>query len=182
MNSNLLDEKIKSLFSDYIVNKSLTRHPVLEDLPNYVKEFLISKYSIDSDEITNEDLKRILGFKENSVALKDAEDKKYELFKEKEFDLLGKFRVTVDLTKNKLYVHNTLITNPRIETEHEIVDLSPKLTKSGLWGVAKIRYFKERKNYKLKLVKFTPFQTSFVDIDDYIEGRKKFTKIGRAHV
>lgn len=172
---NVLADKLKHRYADYIVNKKLTRLPLLEDLPNYVKEFLINKYSITTDEITNADLRIILEFKERSTALKDAENKKYELFKEKEFELMGKFRVTVDLTKNKLFVQNTLINSPKIETTQKVVDLNPKLTKSGLWGLTKIIYYEENNKYKLKLIKFTPFQTAFVDIDEYIEGRENFT-------
>lgn len=170
-----LNEKVKEIYTDYVVNKNLTRHPVLEDLPNYVKEFLINKYSIYTDKITNEDLKRILRFKEKSTALKDAEDKKYELFKEKQFELMGKFRVTVDLTRNKLFVRNTLIQNPRIETTSDIVDMNPKLTKSGLWGLAKINYIQKERSNKLELIDFKPFQTSFVDIEEYIIERNNFT-------
>jgi len=180
----LTDEKVLEVFGDIAVEKSLAMLEAVSRLPRFIAEYLISKYH----------RKDPIGWQETIAHIvreyypdPSEKDRVLSIAKRQgRITLIDEYKVVVDLKKNMYYlyipnlqIYDALVSDSIVERYERIL--------SGLWGIGALEYrpeiaetmsFKEKDGVPftpLIMVEFEPFQVYNIDLNSFIEGRRKFT-------
>jgi ATP-dependent Lon protease len=172
-----LDTLIRDHFPDVAVDKGLARGIGIGEraIPAFVRDWLISRYSVDG----RPDVPRIEQFfAEHLPDKQQANALKSRLLNGEDLLLLDHFSVEVSLEQGRhilkipsLDIFNAYVPEPVI-TAHPLLLLGP------VWGAGKLvrRWDPEKeKRAQVWMDEFRPMQTSIVDLDYFIEQRKRFS-------
>jgi len=174
--------KVREIFGDLAVDKSLTLRHEVGRLPRFISEYLLSLYSGKES-----------GFEKLSQAIREfypeSKDKDKVLHKIKQnlkIRLIDEFKVSVDVKKDlyKLEIPSLQI-NDALADERVVRNCEGLL--SGIWGLGTLTYFPEilvsspegegkKAPTPIALTSLEPFQVYNVDLSEFAEKRKKFTK------
>ena len=180
----LTDEKVLEVFGDIAVEKSLARLEVVSRLPRFIAEYLISKYYKKDPIGWQEAVARIV---REYYPDPSEKDRVLSIAKRRgRITLIDEYKVVVNLKRNMYYLHipnlqiyDALVSDSIVERYERIL--------SGLWGIGVLEYRpeiaeamssrgKERVPFTpLIMVEFEPFQVYNIDLNSFIEGRRKFT-------
>ena len=172
-----LDNKIHDIFPEESIYKTPTRYNMFAgvNLPSYIKDWLIKRYS---DEKENVDKEALFAFLEKHIPTKDS-DIKSRLMKGETIQILVRIIVESDL-KSGLFKFS--IPDIGIKSnEGRISDYVMRSQKGNLkegenWGIVTLEYVQPEGREKgyADLVKFKPFKPYSPDLDYYCEARKRF--------
>lgn len=177
-----LNTKIKANFSGKVVRKDLTKK-IKEgaNVPVYVLEYLLGMYCSSDDEAVVDEgvktVKKILS--ENYVRPDEAQKFISKLRERGTHTVIDKVSVRLD-AKNDRYVCEfsnlglTLI--PIAETYPEQYE---RLLCGGIWCIVNLEYFfdeNDKQRCPFIIRKLTPVQMPSLDINEFKEARKQFTK------
>ena len=177
-----LSLKLNDVFAGKVVRKDLTQKLKQgANVPTYVLEYLLGMYcaSDDEDSIKSgvEKVKNILA--DNFVRPDEAEKIKSKIREMSRYTVID--RLTVKLNEKKdLYVaefSNLGLKDVVIDSKY--VKNYEKLLGGGIWCIVKLEYYYEegiKDQNPFYILQVTPIQMPNMDIDELIEGRKKFTK------
>lgn len=173
-----LDKKIHDIFPEESIYKMPTRYNMFVgvNLPSFIKDWLIKRYS---DERENVDKEALFSFLEKHIPAKDS-DIKSRLMKGETIQILVRIIVESDL-KSGLF--KFAIPDIGIKSnEGRISDYVMRSQKGTLkegenWGIVTLEYVQPEGREKgyADLVKFKPFKPYTPDIDYYCEARKRFS-------
>ncbi|MHA1300878.1 MAG: BREX system Lon protease-like protein BrxL, partial [Candidatus Helarchaeota archaeon] len=173
-----LDKKAMDAFPRKVVRKGYVRTiPELKDLPEYVSEYLISKYADNEGFIRRDAIQKVV----NDIRVNVPKKGDKEAIKQQAIDLgyisiIDHFEVFTNLKKGKFYTYIQTINEPA-SVDAELV--SPRrhhsLLKGGLWGKAKFQYSPQNEIGSLNMSDFESYQSSKVVLHRYINNRAKFS-------
>ncbi|MDP0505969.1 MAG: BREX system Lon protease-like protein BrxL [Fusobacterium sp. JB019] len=170
----LWESKLKENFGSAVVDKQKALNNEVQSLPRYVSEYLLGFFC--EDEIEESGLKSMQSYiAEHRVESKEREKAKFRLQDESSFKLIDKFKVKINLKKNK---QNTQMEIPSMgindaEVTSELLKDYPRLMIDGLWGMGEVLYNYDSGQVILKA--FKPFQLPDIDVDEFVDARSNFS-------
>lgn len=174
-----LNTKIKEYIPDRVVHKPLTRwNEAYKEFPRYVMEYLVAKYVEQDNPLPGQKkIDRLLT--EHYIESEKKELIKSKIKENQEYILLGNLRVRLDAAKDHYWADVPALGERYVRIAPLLLkDYGEALLTAGAWGTMKIVYdptyeIKNRK-YPFLVIKFTPFQITRINLEDYLEKRKLF--------
>ena len=173
-----MNEKFKRVYGGKIVNKKLTTRTGVDEFPRYVLEYLIDNYC--TEENFQEDLQRVVRrLRENFVHGAEAEKIRHTIRETRNHNIIASLEVRLQETEDKYWGSISAINESFVNVSEGLVRQYPMLLSGGMWGTIVLTYDEtEVHNKKIrpfKVVEFTPFQISIIDLAEYVEKRREFT-------
>ncbi len=172
-----MNNKLKDIFPGKVVNKRLTFNTGMDEFPRYVLEYLIDNYcNEDTFEEDFEQVKRRL--RENFVHGAEAERVRHYIRENRHHTLIANLEVRLVETEDKYWGSLNAINESFVNVPEILVKQYPMLLAGGMWGTITLTYDEtEVHNKKIrpfKVVDFTPFQISMIDLGEFIAKRRDF--------
>ena len=173
------DVKLNTYFPGRVVRKDLTKlMKVGHNVPVYVLEYLLgSNCATDDEELIREGVKKVKNIlSENYVRPDEAELIKSRIREIGYYTIIDK--ITVRLNE-KRDVYEAVFSNlgiTKIEVEPEYVKKFSKLLGGGIWCIIKMEYSTESSQSPFIISSLKPIQIPNMNINEFIEQRKNFTK------
>lgn len=173
-----MNTKLKEVFKGKVVNKAHTLNTGVDEFPRYVLEYLIDNFC--SEETFNEDMSKvILRLKENFVHGAEAEKIRHFIRENRRHKLIANMEVRLVETEDKYWASIPAINESFVNIPESVVNQYPMLLSGGMWGTIDLTYdeteIHNKKIRPFKVIEFTPFQVSVINLAEYIEKRSKFT-------
>jgi len=175
---NKLDIKIKQTFPDESVYKIPKRYSIFngKNLPSFIKDWLIKKYTDDLGEL---DTNGLLNFLDKHIPQKDSAIKNRLRTHGEEITILTRFIVEEDIQNNKLRfsIPDLGIKSNEGKIPDYIAKKNSELKDGEIWGVISLAYIPPEGKEKgiIELVNFKPFKPYKVDLEYYKQTRNEFT-------
>jgi len=173
-----MNTKLKEVFKGKVVNKAHTLNTGVDEFPRYVLEYLIDNFC--SEDTFYEDMSKvILRLKENFVHGAEAEKIRHFIRENRRHKLIANMEVRLVETEDKYWASIPAINESFVNIPESIVNQYPMLLSGGMWGTIDLTYdeteIHNKKIRPFKVMEFTPFQVSVINLAEYIEKRSKFT-------
>ena len=174
-----IDDKLNTYFPGKVVRKDLTKlMKVGHNVPVYVLEYLLgSNCATDDEDLIKEGVKKVKNIlSENYVRPDEAELIKSKIRETGYYTIIDK--VTVRLNERR-DVYEALFSNlgiSKVEVDPFYVKKYEKLLGGGIWCIIKMEYLSESSQSPFMISDLKPIQIPNVNINDFIEQRKNFTK------
>ncbi len=170
----LWESKLKDNFGSAVVDKHKALNNEVQSLPRYVSEYLLGFFC--EEYIEEEGLKDMHSYiSTHRIEAREKERAKFRLQSETNLKLIDKFKVKINLKKNKpsnqMEIPSMGISDA--EVVPKLLEEHPRLMIDGLWGMGEISYDDEYG--QIILSQFKPFQLSDIDVNEFVEARKEFT-------
>ncbi len=178
-----IKEKLRQYFDGRIVRKDLTKK-IREgaNVPVYVLEFLLGQYcSSDDEEIIEEgvqNVKKILA--DNFVRPDEAQKVLSRLRQQGSHTVIDKLTVSLNIKEDRYETEFSNLGLKKIPIAEEYPAKYDRLLCGGIWCIVQLEYEyveEDKKNGSpVRIHRLTPIQMPHVDMEEYREGRKAFTK------
>lgn len=173
-----MNTHFKEVFAGKVVNKKLTFNTGMDEFPRYVLEYLIDNYC--SEETFEEDFERVKRrLRENFVHGAEAERIRSHIRENREHTLIASLEVRLVETEDKYWGSISAINESYVNIEEGLVRQYPMLLAGGMWGTITLTYDESEVHNKkirpFKVVDFTPFQISMINVKEFIEKRRDFS-------
>jgi ATP-dependent Lon protease len=173
-----MNHHLKEVFPGKVVNKALTTNTGMDEFPRYVLEYLIDNYC--SEDTFEEDFERVRRrLRENFVHGAEAERIRAHIRENRDHTLIASLEVRLVETEDKYWGTISAINEAFVNVPETLVKQYPLLLAGGMWGTIQLTYDEtEVHNKKIrpfKVVDFTPFQISMIDVAEFIEKRAEFS-------
>lgn len=170
--------RFKEIFTGKVVNKKLTFNTGMDEFPRYVLEYLIDNYC--SEETFDEDFERVKRrLLENFVHGAEAERIRAYIRENRQHTIISNLEVRLVETEDKYWGTISAINESYVNVEETLVRQYPMLLAGGMWGTIMLTYDESEVHNKkirpFKVLDFTPFQISMIDVREFIEKRKQFS-------
>jgi len=174
-----MNYRFKEVFTGKVVNKRLTFNTGMDEFPRYVLEYLIDNYC--DEETFDEDFARVKRrLRENFVHGAEAERIRSYIRENRGHTLIANLEVRLVETQDKYWGTLGAINESFVNVPEELVKRYPMLLAGGMWGTIELTYDEtevhDKKIRPFKVVDFTPFQISMIDVGEFIEKRRQFTE------
>lgn len=176
------DSKLKQAFDSYLVRKELVHAHEIARLPRFISEYLIAKFYLGGDP-TEEEIRKLQNFVAiHFPELRDKDKILHDIMTQGSYTLMDEFKVETDIkgAKYRLLIPCLSIRDAKVLPT--ILDENIDLLRSGMWGVATLKYVPEEQilnqdgNTPVLMTKFTPFEVVNVKLSEFAEKRKLFTR------
>lgn len=173
-----MNTKLRDIFRGKVVNKVHTLNTGVDEFPRYVLEYLIDNYC--QEETFQEDMQRVVRrLKETFVHGAEAERVRHYIRENRCHTLIANLEVRLVETEDKYWGTISAINESFVNIPERLVSQYPMLLAGGMWGTIELTYdeseIHNKKIRPFKVVSFTPFQVSVVNLDEYLEKRVEFT-------
>ena len=178
----VLRQKLRQYFDGRIVRKDLTKK-IKEgaNVPVYVLEFLLGQYcNSENEEIIAEgveSVKKILA--DNFVRPDEAQKILSRLRKKGSHTVIDMVTVRLNIKRNRYEAAFSNLGQTNVVIDDVYPEKYDRLLCGGIWCIVQLEfeYIEEEKNENpIRICKLTPIQMPHVDVDEYKEGRRNFTK------
>ena len=172
------EDKAVEHYAEVCVEKGLVRQVgFAPNVPAFVSEWILAR-TVPNGILDEDARRRISTFIDRHLPSKDQREQlKGRLRQGETLTLLDQYSVNVDLRKNELRVQVPCLDEQRAGISQHLVDVSPLLLGSGIWGVGKLTYIppgEARPEGQIWVEDFKPMQTAALDLDLFCEGRAAF--------
>ncbi len=175
---NELDNKIRDIFPEESIYKTPARYNMFAgvNLPSFIKDWLIKRYSDESESVDKEAL---FAFLDRHIPAKDS-DIKSRLIKGETIQILVRIIVESDLKTGlfKFSIPDLGIKSNEGRINDYVMRSQQGILKEGEnWGIVTLEYVQpegKEKGYA-ELIKFKPFKPYSPDVDYYCEARRHFS-------
>ena len=173
-----MNQRFKDIFSGKVVNKRLTFNTGMDEFPRYVLEYLIDNYC--AEETFEEDFELVKRrLRENFVHGAEAERIRSYIRENRDHTIIASLEVRLVETQDKYWGAIGAINENFVNVPEGLVKQYPMLLAGGMWGTIQLTYDEtEVHNKKIrpfKVMEFTPFQISVIDVQEFTEKRAQFT-------
>lgn len=171
------DRKIQEIFPEETVFKTPKNYGVFsgQNLPSFVKDWLIKRYTHENGELDIQELKSFLN---NHIARKGSKIKG-TLMDLQEITLLARIIVEPDIKSNilRFSIPDIGIKLNEGSIPQYIARKHPELKGDEVWGVVKLVYIPPEGTQRgmIEIVDYKPFKPYEVDIEYFRENRKEFS-------
>ena len=175
---NALDRKIQRIFLEETVFKTPKRYRIFsgQNLPSFVKDWLIKKYTDRDRDFDNLGLKSFLN---NHIAHKGSKIKGTLINDLKEITLLARIIIEPDIKSGilRFSIPDVGIKLNEGRIPQYIAKRHPELKGDEVWGVVKLAYIPPEGKQKgiIEVIDYKPFKPYEVDIEYFRENRKEFS-------
>jgi ATP-dependent Lon protease len=174
-----MNTRFKDIFAGKVVNKRLTFNTGMDEFPRYVLEYLIDNYC--QEETFEQDFERVKRrLRENFVHGAEAERIRSYIRENRGHTIIANLEVRLVETEDKYWGIIGAINERFVNVPEELVKRYPMLLAGGMWGTIDLTYDEtevhNRKIRPFKVVDFTPFQISMIDVGEFIEKRREFSE------
>lgn len=172
-----MNNKVKTTFRGKVVNKAHTINTGVDEFPRYVVEYLIDNYC--SEETFHQDMTRVISrLKESFVYGAEAEKIRHYIRENRHHAIIASLEVRLVETEDKYWGSISAINENFVNVAEGLVRQYPMLLAGGMWGTIELTYDEtevyNKKIRPFKVVTFTPFQVSVINLDDYLQKRSLF--------
>ncbi len=162
-----LDSKAKSAFGSYLVRKELVHSHEMSRLPRFISEYLVAKF-YGGAEPSHDDVKKLRDFVAiHFPELRDKDKILHDIMTKGSDTLMDEFKVETDIkgARHRLVIPCLNIRDAKVLPT--ILDENTDLLRSGMWGIATLRYMPEQEQEMRRsredaspvlMSKFTPFE------------------------
>jgi len=173
-----MNHHFKETFAGKVVNKRLTFNTGMDEFPRYVLEYLIDNYC--QEETFEEDFAQVRRrLRENFVHGAEAERIRAHIRENRDHTIIATLEVRLVETEDKYWGAIGAINEGFVNVPEGIVKQYPMLLAGGMWGTIHLTYDEtEVHNKKIrpfKVLDFTPFQISMIDVQEFIDKRGQFS-------
>lgn len=173
-----MNTKLKETFKGKVVNKALTLNTGVDEFPRYVLEYLIDNYC--AEETFRQDMEKVVRrLKETFVYGAEAEKIRHFIRENRRHTLIAALEVRLVETEDKYWGTISAINENFVHVPQNIVSQYTMLLAGGMWGTIELTYDETEVHSKkirpFKVVSFTPFQVSVINLDEFIEKRREFS-------
>jgi len=173
-----MNQHLKDIFAGKVVNKALTTNTGMDEFPRYVLEYLIDNYC--SEDTFEEDFERVKRrLRENFVHGAEAERIRAHIRENRDHTIIASLEIRLVETEDKYWGAIGAINETFVNVPEALVKQYPMLLAGGMWGTIQLTYDEtEVHNKKIrpfKVVDFTPFQISMIDVAEFVEKRAQFS-------
>ena len=175
---NDLDIKIQRIFPEESVFKTPKNYSVFsgQNLPSFVKDWLIKRYTDENGELDVQGLKSFLS---NHIAHKGSNIKGILINDLKEITLLARIIVEPDIKSGilRFSIPDIGIKLNEGKIPQYIARKYPELKGGEVWGVVKLVYIPPEgiQRGMIEIVDYKPFKPYEVDIEYFRENRREFS-------
>lgn len=178
-----LDEKVLTYFAnrETVVHKGLSVFSSqFRRVPRFVSDYLIAK--MVDPESPSEGLAKIEQFlKERYVDSDSCELIKSRIRERGRYSLFGQVRARFDQSRDAYWAEIPALNDQYVRIERDVLhEHGEALLVSGAWGSVDLAYdtsFRQgKKQYPFVITKFVPLQVTSIDLDDWAEKRRFFTR------
>lgn len=174
--------KLRQNYDGKIVRKDLTKK-IKEgaNVPVYVLEFLLGQYcSSDDEEIIQQGVENVKKILADNYVRPDEAQKILSLLRHNgSHTVIDMITVRLNIKTNRYEAEFSNLGLKAIPIADEYPEKYDRLLIGGIWCIVQLDYdFNEedKKGSPITIRKLTPIQMPHVDMDEYREGRKAFTK------
>jgi ATP-dependent Lon protease len=181
------ESKLKQAFGPYLVRKELVQAHEMARLPRFISEYLIAKfYPQSGDPPTQEEIRKLQNFVTiHFPEMRDKDKILHDIMTKGSYTLMDEFKVETDIkgARHRLVIPCLNIRDAKILPT--ILDENTDLLRSGMWGVAALKYVPEAdpilgmsgaSSTPVLMTKFTPFEVVNVKLDEFASKRQLFTR------
>lgn len=176
-----LEEKVVKYFEGKVVRKDLTKlvkgNAVV---PSYVLEYLLGQHCATSDdEIVKQGVETVKGIIKNHFVHRDeAEKVKHEIVTKGSHRIIDKVSAKLNDKKGTYEAEFTNLGLKRVVISNEVIASNKKLLTSGVWCIIQVAYYGGDDSIDSPWVieSLKPIQISQVNLDEFKELRKEFSK------
>ena len=173
-----MNEKLKEVFAGKVVNKARTVNTGVDEFPRYVVEYLIDNYC--SEDTFEEDLYRVVKrLRENFDHGAEAEKIRHTIRENRRHAIIASLETRLVETEDRYWGMISAINENFVNIAESLTRQYPMLLSGGMWGTIELEYDETivhgGKIRPFKVVEFTPFQISMIDIREYVEKRGEFS-------
>lgn len=152
------------------------------NVPVFVLEFLLGSYCSSDDE---DEIKEGLEIVKDKLSRLYIRPDEAELVRSKireageGYSIIDKVSVSLDYKKDIYIASFVSLGLKGVPIERDMVVENPRLLSGGIWCIITFDYSyigEEKVLNPFKITRLNPIQMPFVDVDDYIAQRRKFTK------
>lgn len=174
--------KLRKNYDGKIVRKDLTKK-IKEgaNVPVYVLEFLLGQYcSSDDEEIIQQGVENVKKILADNYVRPDEAQKILSLLRHNgSHTVIDMITVRLNIKTNRYEAEFSNLGLKAVPIADEYPEKYDRLLIGGIWCIVQLDYdFNEedKKGSPISIRKLTPIQMPHVDMDEYREGRKAFTK------
>jgi ATP-dependent Lon protease len=173
-----MNTHLKEIFAGKVVNKRLTFNTGMDEFPRYVLEYLIDNYC--DEETFDEDFSQVQRrLRENFVHGAEAERIRSYIRENREHTIIASLEVRLVETQDKYWGAIGAINERFVNVPEGLVKQYPMLLAGGMWGTIQLTYDEtevhDKKIRPFKVIEFTPFQISVIDVQEFIAKRAQFS-------
>lgn len=176
-----LQEKIIQNFEGKVVRKDLTK--IIKGnavVPTYVLEYLLGQYCASFDEdIINQGLEKVKNvIKEHFVHRDESEYIKSIIKERARYKIIDKIQASLNEKKDIYEATFSNLGIKKVNIRQELVRKHKKILSGGVWCIIDLEYFHSQDGNEAPWIidELRPIQISNVDVEEFIEARKNFTK------
>lgn len=182
-NKEIIKEKLKENYEGKIVRKDLTQN-IKEgaNVPTYVLEYLLGKYCpMDNEEGIAEGVERVKHIlSENFVRPDEAQKVLSKLKQKHSYSVIDKITVSLNINKDTYEAEFSNLGLKGVPISDIYPQQYDRLLMGGIWCMVALDYEfvqEERENAEpISISKLIPIQMPYVNIEQFKEGRKAFSK------
>lgn len=177
----VLRQKLRQYFDGRIVRKDLTKK-IKEgaNVPVYVLEFLLGQYcNSDNEEIIAEGVESVKKILADNFVRPDEAQKILSLLRKKgSHTVIDMVTVRLNIKRNRYEAFFSNLGQTGIVIDDVYPEKYDRLLCGGIWCIVQLdfEYIEEEKENPIRIRKLTPIQMPHVDVNEYKEGRRNFTK------
>ena len=175
---NHLDQLIKETFPEESVYKIPERYSVFQgrNLPSFIKDWLIKKFSDEEGDIDNYSL---LDFLDKHVPAKDGKLKSMLVNSRKPATVLVRTIIEPDVKSGflRFSIPDSKIKFNEGRIQPYIANKYKELQGNEVWGIVTLQYLPPRGSEKgiIEIVDYKPFKPYEIDLDYFIDARNNYT-------
>jgi ATP-dependent Lon protease len=177
-----LDRQSNAVFAGRVVRKDLVRQvKVGANVPVYVLEFLLGKYCASDDPAAIETGLEVVRqtLVENFIRPDESEKAKAEVKRRGQLRLIDKVDVRLVASEDKYWAHLSNFGEKFVHIPEDLVYKYDRMLGGGVWSQLDLIYNAEddeatKRPFFIKALK--PIQVAAFSMDDYVEGRRAFTR------
>lgn len=179
-----IPDRTRAAFASYAVRKDLVHTHEINRLPRFIAEYLVAKFSNGTD-LSGEDLEKISDFVNiHFPELRDRDKVLHDIMTTGSYTLMDEFKVETDIKMGKHRLIIPCINVRDAQILGTVLDENADLLRSGMWGIATLKYMPDdglqpkikSQTAPILLTKFTPFQVSNINLEDFVSKRSAFTR------
>lgn len=180
MSSNGLDEKIRTVFGEFAIDKSLIRRLGVSGddrhIPSYVMDWIVT-HKAKGAPTTSTLQKAVQEFIQRHLPAKGEKERvKFKLSQGETLTLLDAISVEVKLGREVSYFASIpCLDETRAKIDEELIARNESLLQGSTWGAVKILYDSADDEGGIRIVDFKPMQAGRVSLEAYFECRRAFT-------
>ncbi|MDO5849460.1 MAG: protease Lon-related BREX system protein BrxL [Methanobrevibacter sp.] len=176
-----LDEKLKHYFDGRIVRKDLTQQ-IKEgaNVPVYVLEYLLGQYCSSDDELIEEGVNNVKNILANNFVRPDESQLILSKLRDRgSYSIIDKVQVHLDIRFDQFYASFSNLGVDKIPIADEYAEKYERLLGGNIWCMIEFEYEHDDANKSslpLKILRLTPIQMPYLDLDEILTARRNFTK------